>query len=428
MAPKRQPSAPKNPSPPPSSTSDSEDEFEEEEEEQNATTNISTPISSQSPKKPTSKKPTSDLNQTPNPKSSSEEEDDDEEELSEDSEDEKGKASKTQPKPTQIKTKGDEEEEESDESDSDSGSDSDLPPEKAKLVKPISSKPMEGTPKSKKETVAKPSAQKRSLAPESNDKDPKKQKKADLGEEEETGVKKQLFQRIWSPEDEVSMLKAMIECGPVVSSDLTAFHDYVKESFHGDMSRRQVSEKIRRLKRKYKNLAEKPRKGGKEPTFSNGHDEMVYHLSKKIWGSDAETENNVEKRGGGTAKSSRRNAEEKVDPKSPPPSKVSHTPAKLTEKPSMPKSNELTQENHAPLNGRVGNVEVHYPYFNEYLRSGGLGEIDMRRALELMGPSRAAEWEERCMKLRSKERDVSMERITIVYEMVKQCYDLVKEE
>ncbi|XXG69434.1 hypothetical protein AAC387_Pa06g2307 [Persea americana] len=431
MAPKRQPSPPKHLSPPPSSSSSSgyEDEEEEEEEVQNNSTRISTPTSSQPPKKPTSKKPTSDLNQTPNPNSSTEEEDDDDEEEEEEEDSEAEKAKKIQPKPTQIKKK-EEEEDESDDSGSDSGSDSDLPPSKVKPIKPITSKPMDSTPKPRKEAAAKPSTQKR---PSASEVDSKKRKKPDAGEEEEeTGAKKQLFQRIWTPEDELSILKAIIEFskkGSDVTSDMNGFHQFVKKLLNVDMTKTQVSEKVRRMKKKYLNTAEKARKG-KEPSFPKDHDKLMYELSKQIWGVDVETENNVDRRSGGNAKRNKRTVDEKVEPKSPPPSKYS--PAK--ENPSAPESIDLMQKNHSPLNGEVGNtVDLNlYPYLNESLRSNGilgasaLTEMDVKRALELMGHSQLKEWEERCIKMRSKERDVFMERTTLVYELAKQCYDLVK--
>ncbi|KAI4327502.1 hypothetical protein L6164_019952 [Bauhinia variegata] len=78
---------------------------------------------------------------------------------------------------------------------------------------------------------------------------------------------KKLFKRLWS---EIAILKVVIEYsakdGADPSKDPNGFHDFIKKSLHIDISTMQLMDKIRRLKKKYKNNA---RKGKKMPKIVN---------------------------------------------------------------------------------------------------------------------------------------------------------------
>ncbi|KAL2245408.1 GLABROUS1 enhancer-binding protein-like [Sesamum indicum] len=211
-------------------------------------------------------------------------------------------SSKPQPQPQpqpQPPSSSDEEE---------SGFDSD---ESDPNVKPIASKPMENEQKSTDGarklrskpiasdlvTPAKSTAAKRPAEEKETDaKDAKKKKKAkpDTTEKKSTDdSKKLLFQRVWSEDDEIVILQGMIDyvtkkkSDPV--ADLNAFHDFIKKNLHADMTRTQLQDKIRRLKRKYQNNK------SKDKTFSKPHEQKAYELSKKIWGNESGKENGVEK-------------------------------------------------------------------------------------------------------------------------------------
>lgn len=139
-------------------------------------------------------------------------------------------------------------------------------------------------------TPTKSAAAKRS-AGDANSKDAKKLK----ADEAETSEKKSnLFQRLWSEEDEIAVLEGMIEytskkkADPV--SDLSAFHDFIKEKLHIDASRTQLQDKIRRLKKKYENNKSKE-KEGEDKIFSKPHEHKSYDLSKRIWGNQNIKEN-----------------------------------------------------------------------------------------------------------------------------------------
>ncbi|XP_020552877.1 GLABROUS1 enhancer-binding protein-like [Sesamum indicum] len=152
-------------------------------------------------------------------------------------------------------------------------------------------------------TPAKSTATKRPAEEkETETKDAKKWKKKaepDTCEKKSTDdSKKLLFQRLWSEDDEIVILQGMIDYvikkkfDPV--ADLSAFHDFIKKNLHVDVTRTQLQDKIRRLRKKYENNKCKE-KEGKDRTFSKPHEQKAYELSKKIWGNESGKENGVEK-------------------------------------------------------------------------------------------------------------------------------------
>lgn len=211
---------------------------------------------------------------------------------------------------------------EDEEDGSESESESDSPPKSRRssrgadpTIKPIATKPMEETPKSKKArskpgVFVTPSPVKSSPVKPSNSKRPgeiglerkeskrakKKEPEAEAEEEEDgkkTGddSKKQMFQRIWSEEDELGILKGMIDYSakngsvPYPNGDMNEFYDFVKNTLHGDFSRVQLTDKARRLKKKYSNNVSRA-KLGEDPTFQKPHEQRAFELSKKIWGGE----------------------------------------------------------------------------------------------------------------------------------------------
>ncbi|KAL7130205.1 hypothetical protein ABFS83_13G118300 [Erythranthe nasuta] len=202
-----------------------------------------------------------------------------------------------------------------DESGSESDSDSDGPDPK---VKPLATKPMDSSQKSNAAarkpgsksaasdlvTPAKSAAAKRPAEEkETETKDSKKAKKKAAEPESSAkkstdDSKKQLFQRLWSEDDEIAILKGMTDYTLKKNSDplanMNGFHDFIKKNLHVDVTRTQLSDKVRRLKKKYVNNKKKE-KGGKDRSFSNPHEQKAYELSKKVWGNDTAKENGVEK-------------------------------------------------------------------------------------------------------------------------------------
>ncbi|KAE8703364.1 oxygen-evolving enhancer protein 3 [Hibiscus syriacus] len=194
---------------------------------------------------------------------------------------------------------GNEESEESGtESESESESDMATP-----IVKPIASKPMEDMNANKPRSY-KPLASSSSKRPAEIEQDAKEAKrpKKKAGEEgnttataveevKKTGedAKKQLFQRLFSEDDEIALLKGMLDYsakkGADPCADMNAFYDFVKKSIHTDVTKAQLMDKIRRLKKKFENNAGKGKKG-EDRTFSKAHEQNAFELSKKIWGKE----------------------------------------------------------------------------------------------------------------------------------------------
>lgn len=248
-----------------------EDREEEEEEEE-------IPQKPQSNSKPQPKQP----QQSEEEEEEESEEEEEEEEESEDEDEQQGQNKKTQ-KETQAPKKDPQPEPESEtESDSQKASDFTIKP-----IKSVEEKPE--TP------VSKPAAKRRAENGGKGSK-PKKSKtstEASAEEEEEGGgvatpaEKKSSINRLWSEEDEIAMLKGLIEFQANMKKDPSAhqqeFHEFVKKSLHVDVSKSQVMDKIRRLKNKFKTNMKKST-NGEDPVFSKPHEYKAFQLSKKIWG------------------------------------------------------------------------------------------------------------------------------------------------
>ncbi|GER30889.1 DNA-binding storekeeper protein-relatedtranscriptional regulator [Striga asiatica] len=124
---------------------------------------------------------------------------------------------------------------------------------------------------------------------ESEEKSEKKRKPLPAGEAENSKKKNKIeqrsaFQRIWSQEDEIAVLKGLLEFQKDgrKCEDMGAFHEFIKNKLHMEVTKIQIQSKIRALKKKFNNNKNKEFKfkedggGGKES----------YELSKLVWGSE----------------------------------------------------------------------------------------------------------------------------------------------
>ncbi|XP_028116789.1 probable transcription factor At4g00390 [Camellia sinensis] len=96
-----------------------------------------------------------------------------------------------------------------------------------------------------------------------------------------TSVSKNVFfQRLWSVDDEIVILQGIIDYiatkGADPSAYMNAFFLFIKDSIHVNDTKTQLSDKVRKLKNKYKTNAIK----AKLP--SNPHNQQLYDLSQKI--------------------------------------------------------------------------------------------------------------------------------------------------
>ncbi|EYU37064.1 hypothetical protein ABFS82_14G183700 [Erythranthe guttata] len=107
---------------------------------------------------------------------------------------------------------------------------------------------------------------------------------------------RKLFQRLWTDEDEIELLQGFLDyttqrLGAHNSSsqhhhDTAAFYDQIKSKFQLDFNKNQLVEKLRRLKKKYRNVVAKFA-SGKEYSFKTAHEQATFEISSKIWGSTA---------------------------------------------------------------------------------------------------------------------------------------------
>ncbi|XP_038889060.1 STOREKEEPER protein-like [Benincasa hispida] len=189
-------------------------------------------------------------------------------------------------------------------SDSDSEKTQSSPSASAFTIKPIlrklaceSSKPKKGSHKSSIDcATVKPvsSGSKRPIENyfQGNESNKKKIKRLMNGEDIEEGkkVSGSGMNRLWSVDDEISILQGMIDFrlakGSDPYTDMSLFLDFIKENLSVDVSKNQLIDKVRRLKQKYKTNLEKGRNGD-DPVFLKQHEHKSFVLAKKIWGNEA---------------------------------------------------------------------------------------------------------------------------------------------
>ncbi|CAH8359744.1 unnamed protein product [Eruca vesicaria subsp. sativa] len=155
-------------------------------------------------------------------------------------------------------------------------------------------------------------------------------KRAKIGEETTT-KKASLFQRLWSEEDEISVLQGMIDfkadTGKSPYEDMHSFYKLTSKSISFEPSKIQFVDKIRSLRRKYMGKV----KQGAE-SLTKPHDIQCLKLAKYIWGSHGlALDSNVKKQLG------KEEDEEVVTPKSA--AKFNGTPKKSAKKPISVEAN-----------------------------------------------------------------------------------------
>lgn len=89
--------------------------------------------------------------------------------------------------------------------------------------------------------------------------------------------------RVWSLDDQIALLQGMIDYqnknGSDPFSDKDAFHKFIKKKLQAEISKNQMYDKARRLKKKYEEKAESD-----DLAFPRPYDLKLFDLSKKIWG------------------------------------------------------------------------------------------------------------------------------------------------
>ncbi|WCJ20765.1 DNA-binding storekeeper protein-related transcriptional regulator [Euphorbia peplus] len=96
---------------------------------------------------------------------------------------------------------------------------------------------------------------------------------------------RRLFQRLWTDEDEIELLQGFLDYTTQRGSnhhDTALFYDQIKSKLQLDFNKNQLVEKLRRLKKKFRNVLAKL-SSGKDFSFKTLHDQATFEISRKIW-------------------------------------------------------------------------------------------------------------------------------------------------
>ncbi|GAV90423.1 DUF573 domain-containing protein [Cephalotus follicularis] len=105
---------------------------------------------------------------------------------------------------------------------------------------------------------------------------------------------RRLFQRLWTDEDEIELLQGFLDYTATRGgtsgthhhhhhNDTALFYDQIKSKLQLDFNKNQLVEKLRRLKKKFRNVLNRIG-SGKEFAFKSAHDQATFEISRKIWG------------------------------------------------------------------------------------------------------------------------------------------------
>ncbi|PKA54617.1 Mediator-associated protein 1 [Apostasia shenzhenica] len=100
---------------------------------------------------------------------------------------------------------------------------------------------------------------------------------------------RRMFHRLWTDEDEITILQGFLEFtthrGTTHAShqyDTGPFYEQMKENLRLDFNKNQLIEKLRRLKKKYRNVVSRM-VSGKDFAFKSAHQQATFEISRRIW-------------------------------------------------------------------------------------------------------------------------------------------------
>ncbi|XP_015931774.1 probable transcription factor At1g61730 isoform X2 [Arachis duranensis] len=243
---------------------------------------------------------------------------------------------------------------------------------------------------------------------------PKRVKKA----QEDAQKSKSLFQRVFSEEDEIGILKGLSEfiakTGKEPYKCADEFYDFMKGSnlIRANVSCMQVKEKIRRLKKKFENILIKEKNG--KGTTLKPHELEALQLGKNVWGHDGRGGEAVLKE---TAKKDTVNNEKAAKK-----ALVPHSKGKAEAKSKL---------NSEPLDSnegrRMSEFSVTSLALTSMLRYDGtfgkpFGEDYIRKGIELLGVSKREDIEARWRKFKDAENRLYVEIAEFYAEQAKLIY------
>ncbi|KAJ4974543.1 hypothetical protein NE237_007717 [Protea cynaroides] len=93
------------------------------------------------------------------------------------------------------------------------------------------------------------------------------------------------FHRIWPESDEIRFLQGLLVCstdGLLFPRDLPLFYDRFSQSMPQPYTKSQLSEKLRRLRKKFRVISTRISRG-LDPSLIAPHDRALFDLSKQLW-------------------------------------------------------------------------------------------------------------------------------------------------
>ncbi|CAJ1976209.1 unnamed protein product [Sphenostylis stenocarpa] len=122
------------------------------------------------------------------------------------------------------------------------------------------------------------------------DSSPKRPRTEQIEEKKALDDSRRLFQRLWTDEDEIGLLQGFLDYtaqrGSSHHNDTALFYDQIKSKLQLGFNKNQLVEKLRRLKKKYRNVVSKI-SVGKEFSFKSPHDRATFEISQRIWSNTA---------------------------------------------------------------------------------------------------------------------------------------------
>ncbi|GAB4825091.1 hypothetical protein Ancab_007966 [Ancistrocladus abbreviatus] len=309
----------------------------------------------------------------------------------------------------------------------------------------LASKPTNSKPTAAKAATKRPAET--DLANGRASKSPKKPKQSSNGGVEEDDVvvsareKKAAINRLWREDDEIAILKGMLEFqsrkGPDFSND--AFYEFVKGMLRADVSKNQLMDKVRRLRKKYKDNADRS-EDGKDPVFSKPHEHKSFTLSKKIWGgvggkSGPDNTTNTKNDANADSKANAKPVVNAADDNA----TATKSSSRSARKNSRANSNaadavDVPKDETVVVRKDVGKVEVKqfdvggfaelYPFLSDSLKSHSfsdlqLNELGLRfweKNLRLVGKSRLEELDAKWKQLKVAETELFLKRMELIKE------------
>ncbi|KAI3988485.1 hypothetical protein MKX01_026299 [Papaver californicum] len=288
---------------------------------------------------------------------------------------------------------------EEEDSDDDSESDEQDPIEKEEEIK---------KPKHTSIPAKRPAA-KPQVEAEKSGKRRKKNNDANAGEESE---KKSA--RVWTEEGEIVLLKGMadyIKKGKGSNSDSNGFYEFIKVSINADVSKDQLSSKIRHAKVRYRQNEAKEN-NVEVLNFSKQHFEKCYELSKMIWGGEKKQGNDDKKEKGKDGEGGKDKSKSKKQ-KASNPARVSEKQEESVEADDVADKLKATAEKEE---GDFGLSEL-IQYKEQIIKAPpGLESFLNKRAFQLIEPSKGKAFKKKWKDLQVAETELFLKRIDLVRE------------